>query len=126
LVLLLDTHIMVWMAAGDRRLTADALQSLVDPDTELAISAVIAWEYADLEKRGRFAGAGPLGPILEGLDISVLDFPAALWPMAASLPDIHRDPVDRMLVAHALALDMPLMSADANIRQYPGLRLAWD
>jgi len=113
--------VIVWLAAGHHRLSKRAVEAALDPDMPLAISAVTAWEYADLEQRGRFAGSGPLAPILAQLDIEVLDFPAALWPLAATLPPIHRDPVDRMLVAHALALGMPLVTADANIARYPGL-----
>jgi PIN domain nuclease of toxin-antitoxin system len=50
----------------------------------------------------------------------ILDpLPAASWEQIASLPDIHRDPVDRMLIAHALVEGMTLLTADANIRRYP-------
>jgi PIN domain nuclease of toxin-antitoxin system len=126
LTLLLDTHVIVWFAAGYNRLSKRAIEAALDPDRQLAISAVTAWDYADLEQRGRFAGSGPLALILEQLDIEVLDFPAALWPLAATLPPIHRDPVDRMLIAHALALEMPLVTADANIARYPGLEVLWE
>ena len=126
MTLLLDTHVIVWLAAGYERLSKRAIEAAQNPDTSLAISAVTAWEYADLEQRGRFSGSGPLAAILEQLDIEVLDFPAALWPLAATLPPIHRDPVDRMLVAHALALEMPLVTADANIARYPGLAVIWE
>ena len=47
-------------------------------------------------------------------------------PLAPTLPPIHRDPVDRMLVAHAIALEMPLVTADANIARYPGLEVIWE
>ncbi len=57
--------------------------------------------------------------MLEQLGIAVLDYHADLWTVAAALPPIHRDPVDRMLVAHVLALGMPLVTADHNVRQYP-------
>jgi PIN domain nuclease of toxin-antitoxin system len=126
LALLLDTHVIVWLAAGYHRLSKRAIEAALDPDMPLVISAVTAWEYADLEQRGRFVGSGPLAPILEQLDIEVLDYPAALWPLAATLPPIHRDPVDRMLIAHALALEMPLVTADANIARYPGLDVVWE
>lgn len=126
MTLLLDTHVIVWLAAGNERLSKRAIEAALDPDTRLVISAVTAWEYADLEQRGRFKGSGPLAPIIEQLDIEVLDFPAALWPLAATLPPIHRDPIDRMLVAHVLALDMPLVTADANIARYPGVSVIWE
>lgn len=119
MALLLDTHVLAWFAAGDKRLTPNALEAILNPDTPLFVSAVVAWEYTDLELRGRFDGAGPLGALLDHLDATTLDYPADLWTLAAALPPIHRDPVDRMLVAHAMALDATLVTADAKLRQYP-------
>ena len=119
MALLLDTHILVWIANGDKRLSAAALDGVMDPDNSLFLSAVNAWEYADLEQRGRFEGSGPLEPLLETLGIQTLDLPASVWTLAATLPNIHRDPIDRMMIAHVQLLDMRLVSADKNVRKYP-------
>ena len=91
----------------------------MDPDNQLFLSAVNAWEYADLEQRGRFEGSGPLEPLLETLDIQTLDLPASTWRATAKLPNIHRDPIDRMMIAHALSLEIQLVSADKKVRKYP-------
>lgn len=125
MALLLDTHILVWLAAGDARLKAPILETIIDPSQELFLSSVIAWEYAELERRGRFAGAGPLQPLVDQLEITVLAVPANLWTLVTTLPQIHRDPIDRMLIAHALTLDIPLVTADANIQRYP-IATLWD
>lgn len=85
-----------------------------------------AFEYADLRHRGRLPQSAALEELQDQLQLSLIDYPSALWPLAATLPPIHRDPVDRMLVAHALALEMPLVTADANIARYPGLDVVWD
>ena len=45
--------------------------------------------------------------------------PQRIWQAVGRLPDIHRDPIDRMLIAHALAEGCTLATADANIRKYP-------
>lgn len=124
MALLLDTHILVWLANGDARLTTSALGAILDPDNPLYISAVNAWEYADLEQRGRFAGAGPLLPLVETLDVQILDLPASVWTAAAELPNIHRDPIDRMMIAHARILEITLVTADKNVRLYP-LKTLW-
>ena len=118
LALLLDTHILVWIANGDKQLSTVAFDAVMNPDNPLYLSAVNAWEYADLEQRGRFSGSGPLEPLLEIMGIQTLGLPASLWTAAAALPDIHRDPIDRMMVAHAAMLEMPLVSADRNVRKY--------
>lgn len=56
--------------------------------------------------------------------MSVIDYPAEAYHVADSLPDIHRDPVDRMLIAHALHAGLPIVTADATIRRYP-VRTIW-
>lgn len=96
----------------------------MDPDNALYLSAVNAWEYADLEQRGRFAGAGPLLPLIETLDVQILDLPASVWTAAAELPNIHRDPIDRMMIAHARMLEITLVTADKNVRLYP-IKTLW-
>ena len=110
---------MVWFGIGSRRLSRPAREAIEAPESRLYVSAVTAWEYADLETRGRFADSAPLARLRELLDFEILDFVSDLWALASALPAIHRDPVDRMLVAHAMALDMKLITADRNIRRYP-------
>ncbi len=115
----LDTHVLVWLPAGDQRLRAQVVDLLADPDASFAISAVTAWEYADLRQRGRLAAAPRLDAVLESLGGTVMEFPPAAWRRADNLPPIHGDPVDRMLIAHAQETGMTLITYDANIRRYP-------
>lgn len=115
---------MVWFGVGNRRLSRRAREAIESPDNELHISAITAWEYADLEARGRFADSAPLGALREMLEFEIVDFSGDLWARAAALPAIHRDPVDRMLIAHAIAVDMVLVTADKTIRSYP-VRSLW-
>lgn len=89
------------------------------------VSAVTAYEYADLRHRGRIPASAHLSDLQERLMFKLLDYPAELWTLAATLPPLHRDPVDRMLVAHAMALEVPLVTADAMIRRYP-IKTLWD
>jgi PIN domain nuclease of toxin-antitoxin system len=117
--LLLDTHVLIWAPTGDPRLSAAARDAMTNPEAELFASAVTAFELADLQERGRVAMIEDVGAVAAVLGLSVLDFPAEAWRIAASLPDIHRDPVDRMLVAHAIAGDFAVVTADTMIRRYP-------
>lgn len=122
--LILDTHALLWLVTGDRRLSAAVADQLADPDTNLFVSAVTAWEYTDLHLRGRLPGSVPLQLAQAGFGFSVLDLPAELWTQAESLPEIHGDPVDRMLVAHAIAANLVLATADREVRRYP-VRTLW-
>ena len=122
--LLLDTHVLVWFAAGDRRLGSDFLNLLPNPRTRLFVSAVTAHEYVDLLMRGRFGEGVDLDQLRDVMGFHLLDFPAECRAAAQTLPDIHRDPVDRMLLAHAITLDLPLATADATLARYP-VRIEW-
>lgn len=117
--LLLDTQILVWMVNGDRRLRPEWVDTIASPATLLCVSPVIAFEYTDLQLRGRIPTDEPLSELIERFDLTIEDFPADTWRLAARLPAIHRDPVDRMLVAHALSGDFTLATADRTIRKYP-------
>lgn len=117
--LLIDTQILVWLVVGDKRLRPVQQEALFDPGNHLLVSAAIAFEYSDLRARGRLPVDEPLTELENRFGISVVDFPAQAWRIAAELPKIHRDPVDRMLVAHALIDEMTLITADADIRRYP-------
>jgi PIN domain nuclease of toxin-antitoxin system len=122
--LLLDTHVLVWFAAGDARMGQRFLSLLPDAATRLFVSAVTAHEYVDLLARGRFGEGVGLDQLRDLMGFHLLDFPAASWETVQALPDIHRDPVARMLVAHAITLDLPLATADATLAQYP-VRIVW-
>lgn len=98
------------------RRARDAIESADNP---LYVSAVTAWEYADLEARGRFGDSAPIMALRDMLGFEIVGFGGDLWALAARLPAIHRDPLDRMLIAHAISLDLTLVTADKTIRRYP-------
>src|SRR5690606_23740747 len=117
--LLLDTQMLVWMVIGDPRLRPDVVRAITDPETSLHVSAVVAYEYADLQVRRRLPVTETLDELAERFDLTFEALPADCWRIASELPPIHGDPVDRMLVAHALAEGWTLATADAKIRRYP-------
>lgn len=117
--LLLDTQIFVWLGTHDRRLSKRFISAFSEPSTKLFTSSVIAWEFVDLEKRGRFPLTAKFEDMIEPLDLTILDFPSQAWRLINTLPSLHRDPVDRMLIAHALHADLTLVSADKVVRDYP-------
>jgi PIN domain nuclease of toxin-antitoxin system len=119
LALLLDTHIIAWLLAGDRRLKAHVRDIIFDGDTQLFVSAVIAWEYTDLALRGRLPSVELFENLQELLKIQLLDVPSSLWRLAETMPMLHKDPVDRMLIAHAIHADLTLVTSDKIMRDYP-------
>lgn len=122
--LIFDTHALVWFAAGSALFGRAAKQQSDQPETRIFVSAVTAYEYADLRARGRLGDAPPLDLLEAEMGYQLLDLPGSVWEIASALPDIHRDPVDRMLIAHAIAANLVLVSADRNIHGYP-VRTLW-
>ena len=122
--LLLDTQCLVWIAAGDQRLSVRARDAITALDTRIFVSAVTAWEYADLHHRGRLPAEASFEAVRDALEAELLDYPAEAWRIAKDLPDLHRDPIDRMLIAHAIHADLMLVTDDKLMRDYP-VRTLW-
>lgn len=117
--LLLDTQILVWVPLNDRRLSASATEAIRSPGNSLHVSAASAFEFADLQARKRFPIHDPIDFLADLIGFSLVDFPSEAWATAATLPQIHRDPVDRMMIAHAILGGFTLVTADETIRSYP-------
>jgi PIN domain nuclease of toxin-antitoxin system len=120
--ILLDTHTFLWLHTEPERL-GEHLSLLEDRRNDLLVSAASSWEIAIkyglgrlvlpepperyVPERLRLMGAKPLG----------IEHTHAL--AVAGLPRLHRDPFDRLLVAQAGLLDVPILTADPQIAQYP-------
>jgi PIN domain nuclease of toxin-antitoxin system len=117
--LLIDTQILVWLLSGDRRMSPVVLEQMSLPSTQLFVSAVTAWEYTELQQRGRLPVRQTIDEHQALFGFELLAFPNDAWRIIATMPHIHRDPIDRMLVAHAISAGLTLVSADAQVRQYP-------
>jgi PIN domain nuclease of toxin-antitoxin system len=122
--LILDTHALAWIASDDRRLSQRLVAAMRDPETRLMVSAVTAYEYSDLLARGRLPTEVDIGILQAVLGFVLVDYSAALWSVATALPDIHRDPVDRMLIAHSIAIEATLVTADETMQRYP-VKILW-
>ena len=104
--LLLDTHALLWWLGDDHKLPRRAYDAIADPDNEVLVSTVSAFEIATKTALGKLPEAalvaGDLGPWLDrqGFGVLPLELPVAI--RAGFLPGPHRDPFDRLLIAQAL------------------------
>lgn len=118
--LLLDTHVVIWLALERQRIPAAVVDALASAETIL-ISIASAWEYEI--KRKRMQGAGefdlPFATLIDGIPADPLGLDFNVHPYASALPAIHADPFDRMLIAQALHHDLTLVTCDEAIRRYP-------
>ena len=121
--LLLDTHLLIWTAGNVRKLSKTARAMIEDRDNEIAFSAVSIWEIAikyALEKPE--FNVDPYIVRRGCLDngMSELAMTSEHGIIVATLPHIHKDPFDRLLVAQAMAEGVTLLTADKTIGQYRG------
>ncbi|QNM97727.1 type II toxin-antitoxin system VapC family toxin [Chitinimonas koreensis] len=121
--LLLDTHLLLWAAGQPDRLPAAARVLLEDSEHTLLFSPASLWEIAI--KRGLGRSDFQVDPRLlrRGLlDNGYLELPITSdhTVHVESLPPLHKDPFDRILVAQATVEGIILLTADRQIGQYPG------
>jgi len=119
--LLLDTHILLWAARNESRLSYQALSLIENPDNDLLYSVASLWEIVIKNSLGRadfYVNATVLRRNLLENGYQELAVAGEHMQALASLPPLHKDPFDRILIAQAIQEGMPLLTADAQIVQY--------
>jgi len=121
--LLLDTHLLLWAAGEPRRLSKAARTLIGNPDNELLFSAASLWEVAIKRRLGRDDFKVDARLLRRGLlDNGYGELPIISDHVVAteSLPLLHRDPFDRILVAQATVEGLTLLTIDSLVSQYAG------
>ncbi len=114
--LLPDTHVLLWWA-DEQKISSEAFEAIADPDNIVYVSAASIWEISIKRASGKLKVDDAI------FDVRIDDFePLSISHddarLAGSLPDHHRDPFDRMLVAQALAHDLVLVTRDSQLGLY--------
>jgi PIN domain nuclease of toxin-antitoxin system len=122
---LLDTSTLLWTLADPDRLSAQAREAI---STELATLSVVSyWEVVIKTRKGLLPIPDPVGWWTRAVTLfhgRVLPIRTTHVTALAALPDLHRDPFDRMLIAQSMAEGWPLVANDEQIRAYPA-RTIW-
>jgi PIN domain nuclease of toxin-antitoxin system len=121
--LLLDTHLLLWAAGEPQRLSKQARRLIDNPENELLFSAASLWEVAIKRGLGREDFKVDARLLRRGLlDNGYSELPIISDHVVAteSLPPIHKDPFDRVLVAQATIEGVTLLTIDSLVSQYPG------
>lgn len=125
---LLGTHTFLWWLYDDPRLSARARETIADGENDIVLSAVSGWEIAIKTRLLHQPPAGDVSSYVlsqvaaNGFEVLPLTLDHAL--RVASLPDHHRDPFDRALVAQSQIENLPILTADRLIIRY-GVRVIW-
>lgn len=117
--LLLDTHILLWWLADDKRLPKVAVKTIAATDGSIFVSVASVWEIAIKVAQNRIKVDPDI--LLNGIAQSgfqLLPITAQHALQTARLPLYHRDPFDRMLVAQAQVEPLHLLTHDAALRPY--------
>ena len=128
--MLLDTCTLLWLASTPRRLPPKVRRVIANNAGNLFISAITAFEIGIKHRRG--ALELPLAPdewIAQALDHHGVQEIPVDWRVAersTSLPLLHKDPADRIIIATSLITGSPILTPDGEIKQYPGVTVVWD
>jgi PIN domain nuclease of toxin-antitoxin system len=120
--LLIDTHLLLWTAGQSARLSSPARRLIGDPANEVLFSAASLWEIAIKAGLGRADFRVDANRLRRGLlnnGYSELAITGEHAVAVTSLPMIHRDPFDRLLLAQAMVEGITLLTGDAIMVQYP-------
>ncbi|MBA4298564.1 PIN domain nuclease, a component of toxin-antitoxin system (PIN domain) [Algoriphagus alkaliphilus] len=130
---LLDSHVILWLAYEDDKLSKAAKEILLDPKNEIFLSAVSFWEIGLKFQSGKLDLKGHNPEILKAGFDQYFDFRQLNLDLADATTifkldaSIHKDPFDRMLIWQALSHGLTLITADENIQRYRGvgLKVVW-
>ncbi|MDN4546885.1 MULTISPECIES: type II toxin-antitoxin system VapC family toxin [unclassified Pseudomonas] len=118
----MDTHAFLWWLSDDPALGAEARQIMSEPRNQVLVSAASIWEISIKQAKGMLEAPADLEVLVEDEGFTKLPISLFHGQQAGKLPEIHRDPFDRMLIAQAQAEGLELVTADGIIPQY-GVRV---
>lgn len=124
-MILLDTHVWVrWLDPQQKPLTPNQIDVIETAD-QVAVSAITCWEVAWLTRRGRLQLKLDLQDwldnALQGSDVTCIPIDRKIAIIAANLPEHHRDPADRLIIATTIHLNAHLLSLDSSFPAYSEL-----
>lgn len=120
---LLDTHLLIWAADAPEKLSDKADQLINDTDNELWFSVASLWEIAIKYALGRAGfqhSPSVMRSALRANGYGELEVTGDHALAVQHLPNLHRDPFDRLLIAQSQTTGLTLLTADRTVARYPG------
>ena len=122
--LLLDAHAFLWWLTGSRALSVPARHAVADPGNEVLIGIGTLWELTIKRSLRKLNFPHDLENVVRDEGFTVLGITLAHLRMLESLPHLHRDPFDRLLIAQSLTEQVPIITGDREFGAY-GPILIW-
>lgn len=116
--LLLDSHALLWVLDDPERLPSVGRSAVSDPAVPVSVSIVSLWELRIKVASGELETPNDLPGMIRASGFALLPVDIRHIDQLGSLPNHHRDPFDRMLIAQAQADGLTLMSADRTVSLY--------
>jgi len=124
--LLLDSHALYWILVEPEKLSAAATAATIDPDNTVFVSSINTWELAIKAGLGRLdLPFDEVVPSIHRLGFKELPVTISHSLAVRGLPNHHRDPFDRLLVAQAICEGLVVVTRDPEIARYP-VEMLWD
>jgi PIN domain nuclease of toxin-antitoxin system len=124
---LIDTHYVLWAAVNPARLESWAKELIVDLNNDILVSAASIYEISLKVRRGKLPEAvefeSNLIVNIDRLGYTLLPLEPEVMMRAARFEDAHADPFDRMIAAHAIQYNLPILSTDAKLDAFGVRRL---
>ncbi len=115
--ILLDTNALLWLLNDDPRLSS-AARVVIEDASEILISEISLWEISIKVSIGKLAPIPSLLTVIRDLGFRRLNIKNDYLARYETLPFIHRDPFDRMLIAQALSEDITILTSDDIFKDY--------
>ena len=123
---LVDTHIFLFLIDADKNLNQSIIEIIASPENNISISIASLWEIVVKVNLGKLPitrNINELYELINQSNITVLNIQKQHLDSYLTLPLIHRDPFDRLIISQAIADDLTLITDDEYIKNYPNLKL---
>lgn len=121
--LLLDTHVLIWWSSSSERLSTNVYNLITDTSNSLKFSIASIWEMQIKSQSGKLRLNSPLPNLIKTQmqvnNLQILPIELSHIYALDDLPNHHRDPFDRILIAQAIVEKIPLLSIDVAFDSYP-------
>lgn len=116
--ILLDTHVLLWWTENPKLLSKQALETIKDIDNQIFVSHVTAWEFHIKQTLGKLSLPASYEDMMLRAGFSQLPITLSHINMLKSLPLIHNDPFDRLLIGQALVENLTIITRDVDMMKY--------